>query len=73
MPRTPIVYAAAPGGFRPLGLTFPALEHRSVHIDTLDRHPGTPAGGAQAAQRRLRWVLALTLAYTAAEVAGGLA
>ncbi len=44
-----------------------------MHVDTLDRHPGTPAGDAQAAQRRLRWVLALTLAYTAAEVAGGLA
>lgn len=44
-----------------------------MHVDTLDRHPGAPAGDAKAAQRRLRWVLALTLAYTGAEVAGGLA
>lgn len=44
-----------------------------MHVDTLDRHPGTSWDAARAAQRRLKWVLALTLAYTAAEVAGGLA
>lgn len=44
-----------------------------MHVDTLDRKSGSPPGDAQAAQRRLRWVLALTVAYTAAEVAGGLA
>jgi cobalt-zinc-cadmium efflux system protein len=44
-----------------------------VHVDTLDRHPETSWGDARAAQRRLKWVLALTLAYTAAEVIGGLA
>jgi cobalt-zinc-cadmium efflux system protein len=44
-----------------------------VHVDTMDRTLGAPAGSAQAARRRLRWVLALTLAYTAVEVAGGIA
>lgn len=44
-----------------------------MHVDTLDRHPGRAVGGARAAQRRLIWVLALTLAYTVAEVVGGLA
>jgi cobalt-zinc-cadmium efflux system protein len=43
-----------------------------VHVDTLDTHPGSPVSEARAARRRLRWVLALTLAYTFAEVAGGL-
>ena len=44
-----------------------------MHVLTLDRKSGSKAGDARAAQRRLTLVLALTLAYTAAEVAGGLA
>jgi cobalt-zinc-cadmium efflux system protein len=39
----------------------------------LDRKPGTEAALARTAQRRLIWVLGLTLAYGAAEIAGGLA
>ena len=44
-----------------------------MHVLTLDRKSSSHAGDAHAAHRRLTWVLALTLAYTAAEVAGGLA
>ena len=44
-----------------------------MHVDTLDRKFRSGPSEARSAQRRLRWVLALTLAYTAAEIAGGLA
>jgi cobalt-zinc-cadmium efflux system protein len=44
-----------------------------VHVATLERKPGSQAVEMHAAQKRLIWVLALTVAYAFAEVAGGLA
>ena len=44
-----------------------------MHVATLDRKPGAEAGESRSAQRRLIWVLALTVAYAGAEIAGGLA
>jgi len=44
-----------------------------VHVEAFERKSTSSAGDAHATQQRLLWVLALTLAYTAAEVAGGLA
>lgn len=44
-----------------------------MHVATLDRKSSSEVGDAHAAQRRLIWVLALTLTYAAAEIAGGLA
>jgi len=44
-----------------------------VHVASSDKERNHDAGDPRAAGRRLTWVLVLTLAYTAAEVIGGLA
>ena len=44
-----------------------------MHVAISDRKHGSHTGDAPSAQRRLTLVLGLTLAYTAAEIAGGLA
>ena len=44
-----------------------------MHVDTLVGKPTHSAGGHRAERRRLGWVLALTLAYTVAEIVGGVA
>jgi cobalt-zinc-cadmium efflux system protein len=44
-----------------------------VHVATSDSRSGLERGRAPSSQRRLVLVLALTLAYTGAEIAGGLA
>ncbi len=43
-----------------------------MHDETEDRGGTSRSAGAHAIQRRLVWVLALTLAYTVAEVVGGI-
>jgi cobalt-zinc-cadmium efflux system protein len=44
-----------------------------VHVAALDRKSSSHEGDTHTAQRRLIWVLALTVSYAAAEIAGGLA
>ena len=44
-----------------------------MHVETLERKSSSAAGASRSAQRRLVWVLVLTLTYALAEVFGGIA